>query len=263
MNLPEYIIAPPISEQPGAKPRFGRLKLLDTRSLEYPMEPQVRSKRVGLRKQRKWRKRWHGTQGNYPYCTAYAALHYFEHEPVNHPRSYGKYKGKPTPLFDPRVLYCAAQQKDPWPGGCGQSYPLDSYDGTSLSAMLAVMKDFGMVTDYYWEFKNVDTIIKALLTTGPVMVGTNWYSDMLLDGRGKIKNKRDAIITPTGSIEGGHAYILDEIDLTPKNKDIAIGMFNSWESWGYGGTSAYMSLDSLETLMREDGSEFALATEAA
>lgn len=260
-ELEKFLYFPPISEQIGARPSFGRLILHDERNKEYPLrrlankltEPSVKK-----RYKRKWRARWQGNQGNSSMCTAYSFLHFFEHEPINHPRSRGKYKGKPTPIVDPRELYCEAQQLDPWPGGCGLVPARDAYDGTSVLAMMKVAQARGYISEYSWEYSNVDNVINALLHVGPVIVGTNWYRGMEL--RANDANTLNALLLAEGALTGGHAYLLDEVSLEKKNKGREIGVFNSWGSdWGWSGR-AYMSLDTLEKLMREDG-EVCLATE--
>src|SRR5687768_11923243 len=97
------IIAPPIEEQPGAKPHFGRLKLVDTKNHDFPMSEKLRSaKRPPSTKKRKYRPYWQGDQKQTSECTIYTLMHWFEMGPVSHPRSRGKYKGKPKPLVSTR-----------------------------------------------------------------------------------------------------------------------------------------------------------------
>lgn len=261
-EIEKFLTFPLISEQIGAKSRFGRLILHDERNKDFPLR--ALSKKLApkptikQRTERKWRARWQGDQGNTSMCTAYSFLHFFEHEPINHPRSFGKYKGKPYPIVNPRELYCEAQQLDPWPGGCGTKDKGDDYEGTSVLAMMKVAQGRGFISEYAWEYSNLENVIKTLLEIGPVMVGTNWYSGMELnqsDG-----NSRNAILVPEGRLVGGHAYLLDEINLTKARKGTEIGIFNSWgPNWGWNGR-AFISLDNFEKLMREDG-EVCLATE--
>lgn len=245
----------PLSEQVGAKPFFGRLQLKDPRSDEYPLEAHLPRKLSTSEKKmnhRKWRGRWHGNQGSTSYCTAYSLLHLWEMEPINHPRSYGQWKGKPMPIFSPRELYCEAQAIDPWPGGCGKVITLDAYDGTSVTAMMQVAKNRGMISEYAWEYKRIENVIEYLMHVGPVIAGTNWYDGMMLPEKER-KSNPQALLNATGSLVGGHAYVLDEIDLRKSRKGFEIGVFQSWEDdWGLAGR-AYMSIETLERLMLEDG----------
>lgn len=258
-DIKDFLTFPSIEEQIGAKPKFGRLILKDERNKEYPLKKLLRSAKptVKARKERIWRPHWQGNQGNTSMCTAYSFLHYFEHDPVRHPRSYGKYKDAPYPCIDPRILYCEAQQLDPWPGGCNTGQP-DSYDGTSVLAMMQVAQARGYISEYHWETKDVDNVAQAVLLLGPVIIGSDWYRNMML--RQGDKNTPDSLLLATGPKVGGHAYLIDEINLTSKRKGREVGIFNSWGiDWGWAGR-AYMSLDTLEKLMREDG-EVCIATE--
>jgi len=268
-EIEKFLTFPSIEEQIGAKPKFGRLILQDERSKDHPLRA-IASKdvkpTVKPRKERKWRARWQGNQGSSSMCTAFSFLHCFEHEPINHPRSYGKYKGCPIPCVDPRILYCEAQQIDPWPGGCRgfkiedpkTISPFSDYDGTSVLAMMKVAQTRGYISEYNWEFSNVDTVVETVMNKGPVIVGTNWYRQMEL--KPNDPNTNEALLLAQGSLVGGHAYLIDEVNLTRKGKGREIGIFNSWgPEWGWSGR-AYMSLDTLEKLIREDG-EVVFATE--
>lgn len=251
-EIEKFLTFPPISEQIGAKPSFGRLKLFDSRSNDHMMRKMMRkAPKSFAKRERYWRYRWQGDQGTSSMCTAFMFLHLFEHEPVNHPRSYGKYKNFPIPVVNPRTLYCEAQQIDPWEGGCGVSQLNDAYDGTSVLAMMKVAQARGFISSYAWEFNDIDTIVEALLTRGPVAVGTDWYVNMSLY-KGQ-PNAQEALVLPTGKLEGGHAYLLDGINLTKAGKGKEIRLFNSWgPMWGWNG-HAFMSLDTLDKLLNADG----------
>mgnify|MGYP006891290300 CR=1 FL=1 len=77
-------------------------------------------------------------------------------------------KGGVAP-FDTTFLYNEAQKIDQWPG--------EDYDGTSVRAGAAVLKSKGYISGYNWAW-DVETVVNALLTLGPVVVGTWWTYDM-------------------------------------------------------------------------------------
>lgn len=265
-EIEKFLTFPSIEDQIGSMPGYGRLILKDERSTlpEHSLKQKLRSTSikptVKTRRERKWRSRWQGDQGSSSMCTAFSFLHFFEHEPINHPRYRGRFKGFPYPVIDPRILYCEAQELDPWPGGSKivNNNLISDYDGTSVLAMMKVAQNRGFISAYSWEFTNIETIIEAILTIGPVIIGTNWYRGMEL--KKNDPNAQEGLLVSEGSIVGGHAYLLDEVNLTKKGKSREIGIFNSWGvDWGWSGR-AYMSLSTLERLMREDG-EVAFPTE--
>jgi hypothetical protein len=228
-----------VENEPGNAPKFGRLELIDRRNFEYPLTDALRRvpKRVRIRTQRSWRARWHGNQGNSSMCTIFSMLHLLEHSPVTFPR----YKKWEKPLVDPRSAYCRAQQLDPWPGGCGSKQNKDAYDGTSILAAVQTFEELGFVESYHWEYFEVDRVVEAVRDLSPVLIGSNWY-------KGMNKPDKEGIIRPTGKLVGGHAYLIDGIDLRKASKEKAIRIYNSWD-W----SRAYMSLDSLEFLLKNHG----------
>lgn len=175
---------------------------------------------------------WWGDQGQTPECVAYAWVHYLEDGPIGH-------SGR-APVVGPHTLYGEAQQVDEWPG--------EDYDGTSVRAGAKVLATAGFVGEYRWAW-DVDTVVTALLTTAPVVLGTNWYSGMF-----DPTNEGQLIVG--GDIAGGHAYVANGV-----NRDRGlVRIKNSWgRGWGIRG-HAWIALEDLDRLIREDG-EACLATE--
>lgn len=221
----------------GAKKRrgLGRRKPPDRDKDEsYPLRALL-PKRID-RDRRYWFSRgWTGDQGSTSQCVAYSWTHWIEDGPVGHP-------GK-APLFQPKRLYDEAQKVDEWPG--------EGYDGTSVRAGAKVLQSWGLISEYRWAF-DADTILDALLTTGPVVIGVNWYASFFEpDADGFIGKGED-----WGSIEGGHAVILNGANRT---RGVVRGK-NSWGAgWGVGG-AFWLPLEALDRLIKEDG-EAALAAE--
>jgi hypothetical protein len=103
--------------------------------------------------------------------------------------------------------------------------------------------------EYQWGF-DLDTVIAQVLTVGPVVMGTNWYTGMMdTDSKG--------FIHITGQIEGGHGWCLHGANKNLKKAR----MINSWgiDDFGQKGL-AWISFDDLERLIGEEG-EACIATE--
>ena len=179
---------------------------------------------------------WWGDQGITPQCVGYSWTHWLAEGPKTQ-YSIIKEKGMP---FDPSILYNEAQKVDDWAG--------ENYDGTSVRAGAKVLKTHGFIDAYYWAW-TVDEVVNSLLTLGPVVVGTNWTMGMFYPNE-------EGIISPTGRTVGGHAYLLDGINL----KKGLIRIKNSWgRNWSNKGF-AYISIDDMDTLIRANG-EACIATE--
>jgi len=144
-------------------------------------------------------------------------------------------------------VYERVQEIDEWPG--------TDYDGTSVRAMFKWLKANGLCSEYRWGF-DLDTVVAHVLTKGPVVMGTDWYMDMFTPDW-------DGYIEPRGSYVGGHAWTIIGINRKRKNPDGTTGaarMINSWGSgWGQNG-KAWLTFETLEQLIEEQG-EAAVAVE--
>lgn len=88
----------------------------------------------------------------------------------------------------------------------------------------------------------IDEVIEAVMHSGPVVFGTWWYSGMDhadADGR----------ITVAGSPVGGHAYLIDGVDLRPRWLRVHNSWGDSWAKNGYG----YLSFEDAARLLSEQG----------
>jgi hypothetical protein len=207
---------------------LGRLKAIDSRDKAYPMKAVIPT--VSERERRYWwaNGMW-GNQGINPYCVGYGWSHWVKDGPVTH---YGQ--------IDPVKIYYAAQKVDEWEG--------EDYEGTSVRAGAKVLQSNGYISNYYWA-TDVNEIVRAVLEVGPVTVGTDWTSGMFApDNRGFIK--------PTGTVAGGHCYVIDGVDTVYRKFRIK----NSWgRQWGHKGF-AYISISDFASLLVAEG-EACLATE--
>lgn len=180
---------------------------------------------------------WWGDQGDTPHCVGYSWTHWLAAGPKTQPQARALRDGKPA---DPSNIYKMAQKVDEWYG--------EGYDGTSVRAGAKVLKSHGYIESYHWAW-TVEEVVQALLTLGPVVVGTNWTMGMFYPDD-------EGIIKPSGNVASGHAYLLDGINT---NKGL-IRIKNSWgREWGRNGF-AYISLDDMNTLIQANG-EACIATE--
>jgi hypothetical protein len=138
-------------------------------------------------------------------------------------------------------LYKLNQSNDEWPG--------DSYNGSSVRALMKVLQAAGFIENYVWAF-DADTVRRWVLMKGPVVLGTNWYKDMMTP------NKRTEFIRPTGKPIGGHAYMLrgaDDNILCPDGTRGAFRIINSWGvQWGAQG-KAWLSYTDADGLIKNHG----------
>lgn len=168
----------------------------------------------------------HLDQGNQPHCVGYAWSHFLECAPIQHPEV--------VPLVDPDRLYYAAQKVDEWLG--------ESYDGTSVRAGAKVLQAEGFIGEYLWGF-SLDEVVRHIWTTGPVVVGLNWYDGMFYpDSAG--------FVSISGHVVGGHAFLLEGVNMSNRT----CRALNSWgEDFGVARGRFRMSFSTLERLLSEDG----------
>lgn len=208
----------------------GRIYHRDERDDNYPVAPLLATKRATDSKKFWFSDGWWGDQGATPHCVAYSWAHFIQDGP-----KLGSIYQKQ--LMDTNRLYCEAQKHDPWPGDC--ETPL--YDGTSVRAGAKVLQDWGYIEEYRWA-KTADEVASAILVQGPVVVGTTWRNDMF-------SPNAEGFIKPTGGSAGGHAYLLNGVDLEK-------GLFrikNSWgKYWGKGG-HALISMEDMDALLKDFG----------
>lgn len=215
---------------------LGRLPAPDPRDMAYGLAaaPALRSSKAALEPNRRfrywWPSGWWGDQGYTPHCVGYAWSHLLEDGPTTH-RPFGAGQG---PIIDPYIIYRQAQTLDEWAG--------EQYDGTSVRAGAKYLQREGLIRNYFW-IHNLNDLAQTVLHRGPVVAGTWWYEDMFWpDELGFIK--------PTGWAVGGHAFLINGVNLDRK----VFRIKNSWgRTWGKIG-HAYVSFDDMQVLMY--GGEF-------
>ncbi len=207
---------------------LGRLVSKDERDKKFLLAKPKRTETLPDR--RVWNISGILDQGNTPQCVGHAGRHYLNAGPIVN-------KGGPSA----RGLYDMAQQNDEWPG--------TNYEGTSVRGLFKAFKQLGIVKEYRWAY-DVETVMKHVLTTGPMVMGTNWYMDMFTPDRW-------GYVTPQGENAGGHAWLIIGVDRYRKKGMTgemgAARCVNSWgTNWGEKGRF-WLSLRDLGRLIEEDG----------
>jgi hypothetical protein len=158
-------------------------------------------------------------------------------------------------------IYRSAVVIDEWPDNDHEATLPDGDPGlafgTSTLAIMKAIKGFGYIDAYEWGF-DVDTITRFVrmqkrrngqplppdVRGGTVIAGTNWYESMFHPDSEHIIR-----IEPGSRVAGGHLWLIDGAN----EKRGLVRMLNSWgPSWGKRGR-AYMSYETLERLIHEDG----------
>ncbi len=182
-------------------------------------------------------------QGPTSQCTAYGGEHFVLAGPVAQPL-----------YMTPAKLYRANQLNDEWPG---TETDEPRYEGSSVHALMKVLKAAGLIERYVWAFE-AETVRKWVLMKSPVVVGTDWLSGME-------QASSAGFIRARGSVLGGHCYLLIGCDMRVKCPDGSKGAFiilNSWgKAWGYKNSGyAFISIKDMDKLIKRAG-EAATAVE--
>lgn len=226
-----------MSEQAG----LGRLFIPDARDLAFALPP--RAAEAAPITKRYWISRGPPLdQGSTSQCVIYSGDKYLTADPIRN-RSFGTAAARTG-------IYRDVQRLDQWPGES------PSYEGTSVRALFAYLKAQGVVSEYRWAF-DIETCLNHILTTGPVVLGVDWYDGMFAVDRW-------GYIEPTGRPAGGHAILAigaNRKKVHPLTGEVgAIRLLNSWGSrWAQGGR-CWLSAPALGRLLADDG-EACCATE--
>jgi len=139
-------------------------------------------------------------------------------------------------------IYDAAIQLDEWTDNDNDT---DRQMGTSVRAGAEAVTNMGRLKSYLWAFE-LQPAVEWVLTMGPVVLGTNFYTSMFRpDAQGIVQ------IKPRDRIEGGHCYLWRGVD----TKKALAHCVNSWgDSWNPVMSGDFLiPLRDVERLIHEDG----------
>jgi hypothetical protein len=206
---------------------LGRLVQKDARNANFPLPKQAVPPDV---RERFWWGSQVLDQGDTPQCVGYAGYGWLAGGPITN-----------KPPFSATDLYHWAQERDEWPG--------QDYDGSSTLGLMKALKEKGYISEYRWAF-DAETLVSWILTKGPVLVGTNWYTDMFMP------NIYNGFLEVDGQNVGGHEWRIVGADRDKMCPDKTIGAVRMVNSWGYGCGDhgrAWVSFKDLDRLIKEDG----------
>ncbi|MFT4010135.1 MAG: hypothetical protein QM655_08845 [Nocardioidaceae bacterium] len=215
-------------------PRLGRIVRHDSRSWNYPFHAADVSTLTSVRHHSNIPTLDQGSLGS---CTGNAATKCLSYEPFWSESVVQGIIGADAVTDEKYAVgvYSEATKIDGYPG----EYPPTDTGSDGLS-VAKVLKSRGLIGGYRHAF-SLEALLTALAQQ-PVIVGTEWRQDMFhpaADGKQAI----------TGSVAGGHEYVLDEIDVSKQR----VWMQNSWgQSWGLQGR-AYFTWDDMRKLLAASG----------
>jgi hypothetical protein len=202
-------------------PLLGRRVHFDEKSRQYPVRKLLATKKP---RSYTWKCPVWLDQGQTPACTGFSTAQKLV-------TRYPMIKSADNSLG--MKLYGEAKKYDDWPG--------EDYDGSSVLGAMKAAAALGLIKSYHWGF-SLDDAILALGYSGGGVAGINWYQDMF-------HPDTNGIIKPTGGLAGGHAILVNGVDL----KRGLVRLHNSWgKDWAISG-EAFMSIQDFGKLLAEDG----------
>ena len=221
-------------------PGFGRRFAEDPRDRDYLMRrmlPGVED--LALPTKKTWGiNPTNLNQGDTGTCVGHAWRNFLRCAPI-------RTSTKHPSAFD---VYRSAVLLDSWKGNDGEAKLPDDdpglESGTTVRAGAEAVTNFGLLKSYVWSF-SLQPAVEWVLTKGPVVLGTNWYSSMFkTDAEGIVR------ITSTATVAGGHAYLWRGVDT---KRALAL-CTNSWgDTWGKKSGDFYVPFRDLERLIHEQG----------
>lgn len=179
---------------------------------------------LGVRDSRNWRQWWYFNQGVLPACTAFGSGTYLAADPIRPTMDYVR-------RLDCVQLYADIQAQDRKEG---RFYA----EGATTLAAMKVGQARGWWTGYQWSY-DIDTLLKTVHDSKPVIVGTNYYESQFdRDSEGIAR------IRPNSPLAGGHFYVIRGYN--PRR-----GLLTSSQTWGDGDYK--YPVEDMARLLLEDG----------
>ncbi len=218
---------------PAVLPKMDRKKHFDEKSRSFgiaeKVSPQPRVKKV-------WGyPRFRNNQGREGHCVGFGWANELNGQPV----------GFNFNDADAHQIFYGAQKID------REVHKLNFADGATVIAGAKEVQRLGFISGYRWGF-GIEQALDALIGHGPVVFGINWYDGMY-------ETRPSGLVEVNGSLVGGHC--ITGFGFNPKMRLIREGLktyevvpwVNSWGK-GYGRNGiAYIKVEDLDRLLREDG----------
>lgn len=161
-------------------------------------------------------------QGNVGACVGYAGANWKQNKPI------ATLITNQTGMDD----YLACKKIDPWP----------NEEGTNVRYLMQVYQQQGRIKEYRWATTPIE-LKNWILTTGPVLIGTNWYESMF-------DPDADGFVHISGNVAGGHETLVRRY-YAPKD---AYRVRNSWgPNWGLNGEYWIKRVDLERLVFAEQG----------
>lgn len=234
---------------------LGRREAVDERDNKFPMALVLPTSLEGVTSKYWYAYRAYCNQTG-DTCVANAWTHFLTDSPRTH-RIYDLDAGRPNWGINLQLAlrgYVSNQSSEAgWRGWLyDQAQNIDEWDdtppegGTSVRAAAKILQALGAITSYHWA-NSVGDIANAVLTTGPVVMGTTWYNSMF---NPILKSDHAYLgVNPDSGIAGGHAWVVNGYSTDTGY----FRMKNSWgKDWGYG-AHAYLSSHDLDYLLNDGG----------
>jgi len=187
-------------------------------------------------------------QGNEGTCVGHAATNVLLAGPSEH-LTYPAFQTEESAHQFARRLYLEASGDTTYQKGM---YPRDACAELLVSGLIGS----------YWKVLQVEDVITALLTFGPVMIAIPWYGSMFYgDGRlSKVYGNYWVKVNLESELVGYHCIALTGIDLDPDDgAPPFVRIQNSWGGWGQNGT-ARLTVEGFRRLNLWDNWAFAETT---
>ena len=213
------------------KPSFGRRISKDERDKQYLMRRLLAPARAVLPTSKTWKIAAKNLdQGDYGTCVGNAWTNFLRCAPIQTTAN----ESMALKIYDAAILL------DEW---TDNDHDTDRQMGTSVRGGAMAVTNMGRLNSYLWAFE-LQPAVEWVLTMGPVVLGTTWYSSMMKpDAQGIVQIKTNARSL------GGHSYLWRGAD----TKKALAYCVNSWsDSWGLSGNFAIPFKD-LETLIHDEG----------